>query len=438
MKVVVLGSGIIGVTTAYYLAKQGQEVTVLDRQPGPALETSYANAGQISPGYSAPWAAPGIPLKALKWMLSKHSPLVIRPQMDVSQWRWMLQMLRNCTAARYEINKSRMLRLANYSREAFDALRAETGIRYDDRQQGTLQLFRSQQQVDAARKDIAILEQSGVPYELLDRDGCVRAEPALALVRDKIAGGLRLPLDETGDCCKFSQELAAAAERLGVRFQYGTSVDRLLTERGRVVGVDTDRGRIDADAYVVAAGSYSPRLLRPLGIDIPVYPVKGYSITVPVVDPDYAPVSTVMDESHKVAITRLGDRIRVAGTAELAGFDLKLRQSRRATVAHVVGDLFPRGGAVDQAEFWCGLRPMTPDGTPIVGPTRYGNLYLNTGHGTLGWTMSCGSGRLLADVVGGRLPEINMEGLTLDRYAGKRQQPTPVVPAAPAGTAAAG
>lgn len=423
MKVIVLGSGVIGVTTAYYLARQGHEVEVVDRQPAAALETSFANAGQISPGYSAPWAAPGIPVKAIKWLLSKHSPLVIRPRADPRQWLWVARMLRNCTSSAYAINKGRMLRLASYSRECFGALRAETGIRYDERTQGTLQLFRTRKQVDDAAQDIAILEECGVPYELLDPAGCVSAEPALGLVREKIAGGLRLPNDETGDCFQFTQSLAALAAELGVVFRYDTAIHGLEAEGGRVTGVHTAAGRLQADSYVMALGSYSPLLLKPLGITIPVYPVKGYSITVPISDAAGAPVSTVMDESHKVAVTRLGDRIRAAGTAELGGYDTTLRESRRKTVDHVVRDLFPTGGDVAQGEFWCGLRPMTPDGTPLVGATRIANLYLNTGHGTLGWTMSCGSGRLLADIISGRTPEIHAEGLGIERY---QRKPTPL------------
>jgi D-amino-acid dehydrogenase len=396
-------------------------VTVVDRQPGPALETSHANAGQVSPGYSAPWAAPGIPLKALKWLVTKHAPLVVRPKLDPAMWAWMAQMLRNCTAARYAVNKSRMVRLAHYSRDCLQALRDETGITYDERQQGTLQLFRSHKQLTAAQGDIAVLEQYGVPYELLDVDGCVAAEPGLAGVAHKLVGGLRLPLDETGDCHLFTTRLAERAARLGVEFRYDTPIEALEGDAGGIAGVRTGTGVLEADRYVVALGSYSTALLKPLGLRLPVYPVKGYSITVPITAPERAPVSTIMDETYKVAVTRLGDRIRVGGTAELAGFDLALRESRREVTELVVNDLFPSAGDVKSAEFWTGLRPMTPDGTPLVGATRVPNLYLNTGHGTLGWTMSCGSASLLADLVSGRTPEIDTEGLTLDRYA--RQAP---------------
>jgi len=325
-------------------------------------------------------------------------------------------MLRNCTSARYEINKGRMVRLAEYSRDCLKELRAQTGIRYDERTQGTLQLFRTQAQFDGTAADIEILKRYGVAYEVLDRDGCIRNEPALAQVREKFAGGLRLPGDETGDCFKFTQNLAALAVQQGVTFRYGTRISALKLAGKQIDGVVTDTGTLKADAYLVALGSYSPLLLRRVGIRIPVYPVKGYSITVPITDANGAPESTVMDETHKVAVTRLGDRIRVGGTAELAGYTLKLHEARRETLTHVVSDLFPRGGDVARAEFWCGLRPMTPDGTPVVGATRVPNLYLATGHGTLGWTMAAGTGRVMADVISGRAPGVDLAGLTLDRY----------------------
>ena len=416
MRVIVLGSGVIDVTSAFYLAEAGHEVVVLDRQEGPALETSFGNAGEISPGYASPWAAPGIPLKALKWLFMRHRPLFIWPKPDPDLIRWGLRMLMNCTAARYEVNKSRMVPLAEYSRDRLRELRAACGIAYDERSQGTLQLFRTQKMLDGTAKDIAILQKYGVPYELLDVDGCVRAEPALGLVREKIVGGLRLPGDETGDCFKFTGALAAVCRQQGVEFRNGTRIDAILTEGGKVTGIATDKGTVTGDAYVVALGSYSPLLLRRVGIDLPVYPVKGYSLTVPITDPAGAPESTVMDETHKVAITRLGDRIRVGGMAELDGYSSKLRPARRATLEHVVTDLYPQGGDAKQASFWCGLRPMTPDGPPVIGRERYDNLYLNTGHGTLGWTMACGSGRVLADLISGRTPDIATAELSLARY----------------------
>ncbi|GGC48451.1 D-amino acid dehydrogenase [Siccirubricoccus deserti] len=417
MRVLILGSGVVGVTSAWYLARAGHEVTVLDRQPAAGMETSFANAGQVSPGYSAPWAGPGIPIKALKWLMMRHRPFVFWPQLDHGLYRWLGQMLANCTTAAYGVNKGRMVRLAEYSRDVLRDLRADTGIAYDERAKGTLQLFRTQKQIDAVGSDTAVLDGFKVPYELLDPAGCIAAEPALGLVPGKYVGGLRLPGDETGDAHVFTQRLAALAAAAGVAFRHGVTIRGLETEAGEVSGVVTDQGHFTADRYVVAMGSYSPALLRPLGVHLPVYPVKGYSLTLPITDAAAAPVSTVMDETYKVAITRLGDRIRVGGTAELAGFSLRLRGPRRDTLAHSVGDLFPRGGDLARASFWTGLRPMTPDGTPVVGPTRYRNLLLNTGHGTLGWTMACGSGRLLADLVTGRAPEIDHADLALSRYA---------------------
>ncbi len=416
MKVLILGGGVIGVASAYYLARAGHEVEVVDRQAGPALETSFANAGEVSPGYSSPWAGPGVPIKAIKWMLMQHSPLVVWPLLDPDMWRWGWQMLMNCNARAYAVNKSRMVPLAEYSRDCLKALRAETAIAYDDRAQGTLQLFRTQKQLDGIGGDVAVLKQYGVPFEVLDRAGFCRVEPALKLTQEKFVGALRLPGDETGDCFKFSTRLAEMAAALGVQFRWNTRIQALQVGGGAITGVHTDAGLLKADRVLLALGSYSPQLLAPVGIRIPVYPVKGYSITVPITEAQYAPESTIMDETHKVAVTRLGDRIRVGGTAELAGYSMALRQARRATLEHVVSDLFPKGGDLSQTEFWCGLRPMTPDGTPIVGATPIKHLLLATGHGTLGWTMACGTGRVVADLVSGRQPEIDVSGLAMSRY----------------------
>ena len=416
MKVLVLGSGVIGTTVAYYLAKAGHQVTVLERQPGPALETSFANAGEVSPGYSSPWAGPGVPLKAIQWMLMHHSPLVIKPMLDPAMWRWGLSMLRNCTQARYQVNKSRMVRVAEYSRDCMKQLRADTGIPYDERSQGTLQLFRTQKQLDGVGKDIEILKSFDVPFQLLDRAGYLQYEPALALVKEKFVGALRLPGDETGDCFKFTQNLAKMAQALGVEFRFDTTIKGIERSGQKISGIRTDAGTLTADHYVLALGSYSPQLLKPLGIDIPVYPVKGYSITAPITDAAMAPESTIMDETHKVAVTRLGDRIRVGGTAQLSGYDLSLDAERRKTLDFVLGDLFPQGGDIARSEFWAGLRPMTPDGTPIIGKTRYPNLHLSTGHGTLGWTMAAGTGRIIADLISGKTPEIAVDDLGVARY----------------------
>lgn len=422
MRILILGSGVIGVTSAWYLARAGHEVTVIDRQPGPAMETSFANAGQISPGYASPWAAPGVPLKAVKWMLQRHSPLAMRADGSLFQLRWMWEMLRNCSAGRYAVNKERMVRLAEYSRDCFKALRADTGIAYESRQRGTTQLFRTEAQFINAEKDIGVLRDAGVPYELLSSAELANAEPALAQVRHKLVGGLRLPNDETGDCQLFTSRLAEMARALGVQFRYQVPIERLLVAGGAIDGVLAEGTVLKADAYVVALGAHSTPLLRGL-VDLPVYPMKGYSITVPVADATCAPVSTVLDESFKIAITRFDDRIRVGGMAEIAGFDSRLDPRRRATLEMVLNDLFPGAGHSARGTFWTGLRPMTPDGTPIVGATALPNLYLNTGHGTLGWTMSCGSGQLLADLISARRPTIRSADLSLARYAKNRHAP---------------
>lgn len=422
MDVIVLGSGVVGTTTAYYLASAGARVTVIDRQAGPALETSYANAGQVSPGYSTPWAAPGIPLKAAKWLFEKHAPLRIRPDGSLFQLRWMFGMLFNCTDAAYSLNKGRMLRISEYSRDCLRSLRDAEGLAYEQRTGGTLQLFRTHKQVDAAARDVEVLKSLGVPYEVLTPEELTKAEPALAAVKDHLTGGLRLPNDETGDCYMFTNQLAERAERLGVKFLYGRNVTDIASDGRHITGISVEGETMHADHYVVALGSYSRDMLRKLGLDIPVYPVKGYSITIPLEKPEAGPVSTILDETYKVAITRFDQRIRVGGMAELSGFDLSLRQGRRETLEFVLKDLFPEAGPMAPDSFWTGLRPQTPDGTPIVGATKLSNLWTNTGHGTLGWTMACGSGKLLSSLIAGTVPEIDPAGLAVDRYGRSAQQ----------------
>ncbi|AYF16175.1 D-amino acid dehydrogenase [Vibrio parahaemolyticus] len=418
MEVIVLGSGVIGLTSAWYLSQAGYQVTVIDRQPSSAMETSFANAGQISYGYSSPWAAPGIPLKAIKWLMEEHAPLKIKPSLSTDMISWASKMVANCTLPRYQINKARMLSIANHSRTCLEQLRNEHAIEYQGRQFGTLQVFRTTQQLTAIEKDLKLLEQSGTRFELMDVEQCLRQEPGLALVKDKIVGGLYLPDDETGDCFQFCQQLTELAKAHGVTFRFNTEVSNWVTVGKKIIGVQTNHGLFKADQFVVASGSFSTALLKQLDIDIPVYPVKGYSLTLPIENEEYAPRSTVMDETYKVAMTRFDDRIRVAGTAELAGFDPSLPQKRKNTIEMVVRDLFPRGGDFSQAEFWTGFRPMTPDGTPIIGATPYDNLFTNTGHGTLGWTMACGSGHLLANIMtGGKAKIMKNSELNLLRYA---------------------
>ncbi|MGA9698323.1 D-amino acid dehydrogenase [Acinetobacter sp. ANC 3781] len=415
MRVIVLGSGVIGVASAYYLAQQGASVTVLDRQAGPAEETSFGNAGQISPGYSTPWAAPGIPFKAVKWMFQHHAPLAIN--MDGSMWQlqWMAQMLKNCNPQSYAINKERMTRVAEYSRDCLRDLRKATGIHYENRSKGTLQVFRNEAQLEAVQRDIQVLKECGVDYELLLKEDLAKVEPALAFAQDKLVGGLHLPNDETGDCYLFTNALANLAKNMGVDFKFNQSVEKLVVEGDEIKGVVVDGKVLTADRYVLAFGSYSRDFLKPLNLDLPVYPVKGYSLTIPIVDPAFAPQSTVLDETYKIAITRFDERIRVGGMAELSGYNHGLNENRRATLQMVTQDLFP-GGDMQQATFWTGLRPMTPDSTPIIGATRFSNLFLNTGHGTLGWTMACGSGKLISDLVLNHKTDINTEGLSIQRY----------------------
>ncbi|HRO03313.1 MAG TPA: D-amino acid dehydrogenase [Terricaulis sp.] len=411
MRVAVLGAGVIGVTTAYYLRAAGHEVVLVDRQPGPALETSFANAGEISPGYASPWAGPSVPRKAVGWLLAEHGPLIIRPRLDSAMAIWCLAMLRNCTHARYRRNKLRMVRLALYSQACLAELRAETGVNYDARQRGTLQLFRTQSQLDGAAQDAAVLDELGLDYALLDRSGCIEAEPGLSHAHAPIAGGLRLPGDETGDCYLFTQALSERLSAMGCEFRWSETIQSIAQDGARASGIETDRGKVQADAYVVALASYTPRLLRPLGVRTPIYPVKGYSLTATIKDESAAPQSTILDESYKVAITRLGGRIRIGGLAELAGYSRDLPKRPRDTLQHSADALFPCADLAE-ASYWSGLRPMTPHGAPLIGATKLSNLYINAGHGTLGWTMACGSAQILADMVSGKQPAIDMEEMS--------------------------
>lgn len=415
MKAIVLGSGVIGLTSAWYLSQAGYQVTVIDRQSRSAEETSFANAGQISYGYSSPWAAPGIPTKAIKWLFEQHAPLKITPNITPELVSWAGKMLTNCRLDRYQVNKARMLSIANRSRDCLAKLNEDYALDYQGRSKGTLQIFRKQEQLKAIEKDMLLLEESGTAFQLLDANQCLEQEPGLSDFQQNLVGGLYLPDDETGDCYLFCQQLQAMAEQAGVEFHFNTKVTKLLTHRQQVVGVETSEGTLTADHYVVAMGSYSKALLQPLGIDIPTYPVKGYSLTLPVLDDGHAPQSTIMDETYKVALTRFDQRIRVAGTAELAHFDASLPDKRLATLNRVVRELFPQGTDLSQAEYWTGFRPMTPDGTPIIGGTQFKNLYTNTGHGTLGWTMACGSADILTECIISN-GQYTLSDLSMERY----------------------
>lgn len=417
MRVLVIGAGVIGVTSAWYLQNAGHQVTVVDREKGPALETSYANGGMVSWGYATPWAAPGVPFKAIRWLFDRDAPLVLNWLPSPSLWRFMVAMLANCTTSRYAVNRSRLLRLGRYSHDALVELREVLGLNYDADTRGTLELFRDPKQFNGIDNDLKMLSDMGISAHQLSTDECLSLEPGLTPVRDKLAGGLSFPDDETGDCKQFTESLASYCVEAGVEFCYGVDVRAIQAVNGKIKSVNSNQGEMSADSYVVAAGSYTPGLLAPLGIRLPIYPVKGYSLTAPIVNQDRAPRSTMMDEAHKVAITRLGNRFRVAGIAELADYNLSLSEHRYGVIKRVAQHWFPDAADLSQAEYWCGLRPMTPDGPPIIGPTAYENLFLNCGHGTLGWTMSCGSSRLLADCLSDRSPEIDTEGLTLSRYS---------------------
>jgi len=418
MKILVLGSGVIGVTSAWYLAKSGHDVTVVDRQPSVANETSFANAGQISPGYSAPWAAPGIPVKAIKWLMQELAPLKISTRdLDMETLLWMTKMVANCNSKDYHINKSRMMRVAEYSRNCLRDLRSEINIEYEHRTQGTLQLFRTESQVKSSKKDIQVLNECGVDHQILTPDQCLAYEPALKHTINKVVGGIRLPNDETGNCHMFVTELAKECEKLGVKFVMNTDIKKLNKQGDEITSVTTDKGEFTADAYLMALGSYSTHMLADIGIKVPVYPVKGYSLTIPIEDYSAAPESTIMDETYKVAITRLGDQIRVGGTAEITSYNLALTEKRRKNIEFSVADLFPHAADLAKADFWTGLRPMTPDGTPILGKTNIDNLFLNTGHGTLGWTMSLGSAKFISDIISCKPPDIDDSGLSIARYA---------------------
>ena len=418
MKVVVLGAGIIGTTSAYFLAKQGHEVTVIDRQDSVSMETSHANAGCLSYGFTSPWASPGLPFSVLKWVLTGRSPLIINPNMSVETVKFLYRMFKNCNSRSYEINKSRMLRVANYSQKALLEIETDFDLYYEQKKQGSLQLFWDSKEIEKTQKDIAILDKFNINSQLLSAEECVKIEPGLQYVKNKLAGGIQFMDDFTGNCYLFSTEVYKKCVEMGVNFEFNTEIKSLQINNDKITSVSTDSGEIKADCYSVSLGSYSTKILSKIGVEIPIYPVKGYSITLPVLSNEDAPQSTIMDEKNKIAITRLGDRIRVAGMAHLTDFDKNLRTKSLDSLMSGLDLLFPKSyESSKETNFWTGFRPSTPDGTPIIGPTPYNNLFLNTGHGTLGWTMSAGSGKLLANLVSGIDPEISTEGIDMSRYS---------------------
>ena len=416
MRVIVLGAGVVGTATAWYLVKAGHHVTVVERQDGVGLETSFANGGQISACHAEPWANPSVPGKLAKWLGRDDAPLVFRwNRWDPALWAWGLRFLANCPAGRAAVNTERALHLALYSRLCLRELRAETAIQYDQRCQGILHVYRDPRELDHARAVAKLMRHHGLGRDECDPAACVAIEPALAAVAGQLAGGIFTPDDESGDAHKFTHELAALATAKGAVFLTGHTVTGFERHGGRIAAVTTDHGRLAADAVVMALGSYSPLLARQLGLSLPIVPAKGYSITLPVDGHAGAPSVSITDDEHKLVFSRLGERLRVAGTAEMAGWNADLTERWRVVQEHAQR-LFPDGGDYAKAEPWAGLRPVTPDGVPILGATPLGNVWLATGHGTLGWTMACGTGALIADLISGRQPAIDMAGLGMDRF----------------------
>jgi D-amino-acid dehydrogenase len=408
VKVLVLGAGVVGVASAWYLAEAGHEVTVVDRQAQPALETSFANGGQIAASHAEPWARPSMLPKILRWLGREDAPLVFRPRADWAQWRWALGFLRECIPGRFERNCRALAGLAAYSRACLRALREKTGIRYDHSSRGILHFATDEHEFEALARSAEAMRALGIERQVKSAAECLALEPTLADSEDRVAGGVYTPDDESGDACRFTQELARLAEAQGVQFRLGASVDAIRVADARVTDVTVEDESLKADAYVVALGSYSPLLLNPIGLRIPVYPLKGYSVTL-LLGPEHqaaAPTVSLTDEARKIVISRLGNRLRAAGTAELAGYDTTVNAARCAAIARRLRELFPGLGGITAYDMWSGLRPATPNNVPIVGRTRFPNLFLNTGHGTLGWTLACGSAKALADLVSGRQPEV--------------------------------
>jgi D-amino-acid dehydrogenase len=425
MKILVLGAGVVGVTSAWYLNKAGHDVTVIDRRPASGMETSFANGGQISVSHAEPWANPTAPLKVLKWLAREDAPLLFRLRPDLRQWLWGLAFLRECTAGRTRYNIRQLVTLGLYSRASLQALRAETALQYDQLSRGILHFYTSQRELDAAIEPARLMREHGCDVEMVSRERCVEIEPALRAA--SLAGGSFTPSDESGDAHKFTQGLAALAAQRGVKVRAGRIV-ALGAGGGRVAGVRVERPDLttevlQADAYLMCLGSYSPLFTRPLGINLMIYPAKGYSVTLPVANPAKAYSVSLTDDEYKLVFSRLGDRLRIAGTAELNGYNTELNEVRCRAILRRTLELFPGGGDPARVQFWTGLRPTTPSNVPYIGATRYPNLYLNTGHGTLGWTHSCGSGRAIADIVSGRKPEIDFA------FTGMRTARGMVIPA---------
>ncbi len=416
MQILVLGAGIVGIATAYELIRDGHDVAVIDRQPGPAREASYANGGQISANHATPWATPSAPLTALRSLGRTDAPLLYHMRLDPALWRWTAQFLRNCTRIRMMTNIERALRVAVYSRRRLQAVRQATAIHYDEREEGILHIFRDHREFERALPQVEPMNRLGCTRRIVDAAECVAIEPALEPRRQHLVGGIVSPDDETGDAHLFGQRLADHCTAEGARFSYATTIERVIVEHGRVAAVETDHGRFAADAVVIALGSHTPRLLRPLGLRVPIYPAKGYSVTLSVNGTGLAPTVGLIDDEVKMVYARLGDRLRVAGTAEFTGYDETVSRPRAQFLLDRALELFPGSCDPTPVDIWTGLRPSTPDGVPVIGATSIDGLFLNCGHGTLGWTMACGSARLIADIIAGRTPEVDIDGLGMERF----------------------
>ena len=416
MKVLILGAGVVGVSSAWYLSQAGHEVTVIDRQSAAALETSFANGGQISVSHAEPWSNPHAPARALAWMGREDAPLLFRLRWDPALFDWSWRFLRECTPGRTRENIRDIVALALYSRERLKTLREDTGIEYDHLERGILHVYTDPKEFAASIEASRVLREFGCDRRTVDADECVAIEPALSASRPILVGGDYTPLDESGDALTFSQNLALLCQKRGVTFRYGLEVERLLGETGKVTGVRvrTPAGAselLQADAYVAAMGSYTPQHVRPLGVPLPVYPAKGYSATIPLGEDSVAPSVAMTDDGHKLVFSRLGQRLRVAGTAEFNGYNTALNEIRCQALIKRTHQLFPELRPAGDPVFWCGLRPSTPSNVPYIGRSRVPNLYLNTGHGTLGWTMACGAGSALADIVDGREPPVRLRAM---------------------------
>ncbi len=416
MKVIVLGSGIIGTASAWFLTKAGHEVTVIERQPGVAQETSMANGCQISVSHAQPWANPAAPLKVLKWLGQEDAPLLYRFRPELLQWKWVLSFLRECTAARATYNMRQILAIAEYSRQVLQEVRKETGIDYDCLTRGILHFYTDQKEFDNSLPIGRLMRELGCPRESIDADRVIEIEPALQDMRQKIVGGHFTATDESGDVSKFTKGLAKQASQAGVKFNFNTTVTRLLQEGSgasspitgvEVIDADGHHQVMKGDAFVIAMGSFSGQLVKPLGIELMIYPGKGYSATYAVTDSHVAPFVSLIDDGYKLVFSRLGDQLRVAGTCELNGYTRELNTVRCEAITRRARELFPQACDYNHPQYWAGLRPLTPSNVPYIGKTKFNNLFLNAGHGTLGWTMGCGAGRAIADIVSGRLPEVD-------------------------------